>query len=243
MENELGLTALFNDHLAGLGNAILNMAGMTAAHPERPWENWIVMEILVVAILVALAFFVRASLSVDKPGKVQHLLEAIYDFLLYQMREVGIHHPEKYINYFGTLFIFLLFLNLIGAIPAFEAPTLMVSVPAGLACCTFLYYNAMGFRENGIKYLAHFAGPVWWMAWLMIPIEIISHLARPLSLSVRLYGNMSGGEQVTDSFLKLVHLLVPVIFMGLHVFVALLQAYVFTLLSMIYVSMSTAHDH
>jgi F-type H+-transporting ATPase subunit a len=77
----------------------------------------------------------------------------------------------------------------------------------------------------------------------MIPIEIISHLARPLSLTVRLYGNMSGGEQVTESFLNLVHLIIPVIFMGLHVFVALLQAYVFTLLSMIYVSMATAHEH
>lgn len=243
METELGLTSLFNDHLAGVANSILNAVGMTAENAARPWQNWIVMEILVVAILIVLAGVIRASLSVDKPGKIQHLIEAIYDFLIYQEREVGIHHPEKYINYFGTLFIFLLFMNLIGAIPSFEAPTLTVAVPIGLAVTTFLFYNAVGFRENGIKYLAHFAGPVWWMAWLMIPIEIISHLARPLSLSVRLYGNMSGGEQVTESFLKLVHLLVPVIFMGLHVFVALLQAYVFTLLSMIYVSMATSHEH
>jgi F-type H+-transporting ATPase subunit a len=243
MEQELGLTALFNDHFAGVANSILGMVGLTAEHPDRPWENWIVMEILVVAILIALVAVLRASLSVDKPGKIQHLFESIYEFLIHQAHEVGIHHPEKYVNYFGTLFIFILSMNLIGAIPGFESPTMTVAVPAGMAVCTFLYYNAMGFRENGIKYLLHFMGPVWWMAWLMIPIEIISHLARPLSLTVRLYGNMSGGEQVTESFLKLVHLLVPVIFMGLHVFVALLQAYVFTLLSMIYVSMATAHDH
>jgi len=243
MEHELGLTALFNDHLAGLGNAILSAVGMIAEHPARPWENWIVMEILVVAILVALVLVLRASLSAENPGKIQHLAEALYGFLLHQAHEVGIEHPEKYVNYFGTVFIFILFMNLIGAIPAFESPTISVVVPAGLAACTFLYYNGMGFGAKGIGYLKHFMGPVWWMAPLLIPIEIISHLARPLSLTVRLYGNMFGGEQVTGAFLNLVHLLIPVIFMGLHVFVGLLQAYVFTLLTMIYVSMATGHDH
>jgi F-type H+-transporting ATPase subunit a len=243
MEHELGLTALFNDHLAGVANSILGMVGMTAEHPDRPWENWLVMEILVVAILIALVAVLRASLSVDKPGKIQHLFEEIYEFLIYQAREVGIHHPEKYVNFFGTLFLFILAMNLIGMIPAFDSPTMSGSVTAGLAVCTFLYYNTMGFTASGIKYLAHFAGPVWWMAWLMIPVELISHLARPLSLSVRLYGNMFAGEQVTGVFLGMVHLLVPVIFMGLHVFVGLIQAYVFTTLTMVYVSMATAHDH
>ena len=243
MEHELGLTALFNDHLAGLANSILSAVGMTAENASRPWQNWIVMEILVFAILLVLAALVRMSLSADKPGPLQHIFESLYGFIEYQEHEVGIHHTEKYVNYFATLFTFILALNLIGAIPAFESPTMYVWVPAGLAVVTFLYYNGMGFASNGIKYLAHFAGPVWWMAWLMIPIEIISHLARPLSLSVRLYGNMSGGEQVTSAFLNLVHPLVPAIFMALHVFVALLQAYVFTLLSMVYVSMATAHEH
>ncbi len=243
METELGLTALFNDHLAGLGSAILNAVGVTAEHPSRPWTNWIVMEMLVIALLLVLVAVVRASLSVDKPGKIQHLIESIYDFLLHQEREVGIHHPEKYVNYFGTLFIFILAMNLIGIIPAFESPTMSASVTAGLAVCTFLYYNAMGLGANGIKYLAHFAGPLWWMAPAMIPIEIISHLARPLSLSVRLYGNMFAGEQVINVFLGAVHLAVPVIFMALHVFVAFVQSYVFTALAMIYVSMATSHEH
>jgi len=95
-----------------------------------------------------------------------------------------------------------------GPSPLFESPPSQFAVPAGLRCARFLYYNAMGFGAKGIKYLAHFMGPVWWMAWLMIPIEIISHLARPLSLTVRLYGNMFGGEQVTGAFLSLVHLLI-----------------------------------
>lgn len=243
MDKELGLTALFNDHLAGVANAILSMVGITAENPSRPWPNYLVMEILVVVLLLALAIFVRATLSADRPGKIQHLVEGIYDFLLYQAREVGIHHPEKYVNYFGTLFLFILTMNLIGIIPAFESPTMSASVTAALAVCTFLYYNAMGLGANGIKYLAQFAGPVWWLAWMMVPIEIISHLARPLSLSVRLYGNMFAGEQVITVFLGAVHLLVPVIFMVLHLLVAFVQTYVFTALAMIYVSMATSHEH
>jgi F-type H+-transporting ATPase subunit a len=243
MEDEKGLTALFNDHLAGFGNSILGAVGLTSDHPARPWENWIVMEMLVVAILVALALIVRASLSADKPGKIQHVVEALYGFLDHQAHEVGIHHTEKYINFFGTLFIFILSMNLLGMIPAFESPTMTAAVPAALAVCTFLYYNGAGFSAHGIGYLKHFAGPIWWMAWLMVPVEIISHLARPLSLTVRLYGNMFAGEQVTGVFLQLARLVIPVIFMGLHVFVGFVQAYVFTILCMIYVSMATAHDH
>jgi F-type H+-transporting ATPase subunit a len=117
-------------------------------------------------------------------------------------------------------------------------------VPLGVALCTFLYYNAMGLKENGpIGYAKQFIGPVWWLAWLILPIELISHFARPMSLTMRLYGNMFAGEQVTGVFLKLTYLLIPVIFMALHVFVALVQTYVFTLLAMIYVSGAVSHDH
>jgi F-type H+-transporting ATPase subunit a len=102
----------------------------------------------------------------------------------------------------------------------------------------------MGFREQGVgKYLAHFAGPIWWLAPLMVPIELVSHMARPLSLTIRLFANMYAGEQVTMVFLSLTYFAVPVIFMGLHVFVSLLQAYIFMLLTMIYVSGAVSHEH
>jgi F-type H+-transporting ATPase subunit a len=93
-----------------------------------------------------------------------------------------------------------------------------------------------------LKYLAHFAGPIWYMAPLMIPIEIVSHLARPMSLTIRLYANMLAGEKVTLVFLGLTYLVMPAVFMGLHVFVSLLQAYVFAVLTMIYVSGAVAHE-
>jgi len=242
-EHELWLTALFNDYLAGIALAILNAFHQTVANTTRPWQNWIVMELLVVALVMLLVAVLRSRLSVDNPGKLQHLFELTWEFIRNTAEEVGIHHSEKYAGYFGTVFIFILSMNLIGIIPTFESPTMTAAVPLGMALCTFAYYNFWGFREMGVgKYLAHFAGPVWWLAPLMIPIEIISHLARPLSLTFRLYGNMLAGEQVTGLFIRLTYLVMPVVFMGLHLFVAFLQAYIFTLLTMIYVSFATAHE-
>ena len=250
-EQELWLTALVNNYLPGVANAILNLVRMPAEDPSRPWQNWVVMELLVVAILLVLAAVLRRALSVDKPGKLQHIFEVIYGFWSGSAEDFGIHHASRYIPFFGALFIFVLSMNLIGIIPTFESPTMTPAVPAGLAICTFIYYNFMGVRENGVlKYVAHFAGPVRFgnviatalIMLLMFPLEIISNLARLLSLTIRLWGNMFAGEQVTSVFLQLTYLIGPAIFMGLHVFVSVMQAYVFTLLTVIYISMATGHE-
>lgn len=242
--DENWLTAIFNHYLAGVANAILGLVNLKANDPAHPWETWLVMELLVFAILILLVAAVKPKLSADRPGKLQHLFETTYGFLKTQASEVGIHHPEKYVNFFGTLFVFILAMNLIGIIPTFESPTMSVYVPAGLAVCTWVYYHVMGVRELGFwKYLAHFGGPILALAPLMFFIEIIGHFARMLSLTVRLYGNMFAGEQITNVFISLTYLVVPVVFMGLHVFVSFLQAYVFTLLTMIYVSIGTSHEH
>jgi len=145
-EHELWLTALFNDYLAGIANAVLGAFNIHVENQARPWATWIVMELLVVAILMALAAVVRSSLSPDKPGKLQHVFELLYGFLKTQASEVGIHHPEKYSAFFGTLFVFVLAMNLIGAIPIFESPTMEVAVPVGLALSTWVYYHVMGVR-------------------------------------------------------------------------------------------------
>jgi F-type H+-transporting ATPase subunit a len=135
-------------------------------------------------------------------------------------------------------------MNLIGIIPTFESPTMTPAVPLGLAICTFVYYHAMGVKEQGAgRYLLHFMGPIPALFLLMVPIELMGHFARPLSLTIRLYANMFAGEQVTMAFLGLTKLVIPAIFMALHVFVSFLQAYIFTLLSMIYVSIATEHEH
>jgi F-type H+-transporting ATPase subunit a len=241
-EHEPWLTALFNDHLAGPANAVLAMVGLPGS--ERPWSVSLTMEILAVAIIMALFAILRSQLSMDRPGKLQHFFELIYNFLHEQADENVGHDGHKYLSLFGTLFIFILFANLLGVIPSLESPTMFPEVPAGLAMVAFLYYNVMGMKEQGVgKYLAHFAGPMPALAPLMIPIEIVSHMARPLSLTIRLFANMYAGEQVTLVFISLTYLVAPALFMGLHVFVAFLQAYIFALMTMMYVAGAVAHEH
>ncbi len=242
-EKEPWLTALFNEHLAGVANSVLQMVGYKVEDPAHPWATWLVMELLVVAFLMVLFAVLRPKLSVDKPGGLQHLFETLYSFFKVTVEEAGIHHGERFIPYFGTIFIFILFMNLLGIIPTFESPTMSPTVTLGLALCTFLFYNGAGFKANGPGYLKQLLGPVIFLAPLMVVIEIVSHLARPLSLTIRLYANMLAGDQVTGAFENVVPLLVPVIFMGLHVFVAFLQAYIFMLLSTVYVSGAVSHDH
>ena len=242
-EAEVWTTVLFNRFLAAPLDSFLSAIGKPAADPAHPWENWITMEILVVAIILVLFAILRSRLSVENPGKLQLTFEAMYKFVMSQTND-AVEHGKKYAPFFGALFVFILFMNLIGVIPGFESPTMTVSVPLGLAVVVFLYYHWMGLREQGVgKYLAHFIGPMIWLAPLMILIEIISHFARPLSLTVRLFANMFAGEKVTQTFLSLTFLLAPAVFMGLHVFVGFLQAYIFMLLAMIYVGGAVAHEH
>jgi F-type H+-transporting ATPase subunit a len=241
-EHELWLTKLFNDYLAGFGASILSLVGVHAENPARPWANFITMQILVALIVMVVFAVLGARLSMDRPGKMQHIFEVLYDFLRGQSDEVVGRHGRTYLSYFGTLFFFILFMNLLGVVPTFESPTMFPYVPAGCAIATFLYYNLMGFRANGAGYLRHYMGPVWYLAPLMIPIEIVSNLARPLSLTIRLFANMFAGEQVTLVFIGLAPLAIPSVFMGLHVFVSFLQAYIFTLLTMVYVSGAVAHE-
>ncbi len=241
-ENELNLTRLFNDHLAGVGNWALGLVGM---HREpRPWANFVVMELLVALLIVILFAILRPRLSATAPGKFQHTCEVVYDFVHGEAEEQVGHGGTRYMAFFGTIFIFVLFANLIGIVPGMEAPTMAPAVPLGCAVATFLYYHYVGMEEQGVgRYLLHFAGPMPLLAPLMVPIEVISHFARPLSLTIRLYANMYAGEQVTLVFLSLTYFLVPAVFMGLHVFVSLLQAYIFMLLTMMYVAGAVAHEH
>ena len=241
MEPELWITKLFNDRLAGLGNSFLGIVG---AHPDpRPWANFVVMQFVVVLLLMVVVALVRWRLSAGRPGNLQQAFELLYEFVNGQAEDQLGHNGIRYLGYFGTIFLFILTANLIGLFPCFESPTQNPSVTAGCALTTFIYYNLVGIQALGFKYPLTFAGPVWWLAPLMLPIEIISHLARCLSLTVRLYANMFAGEQVTLVFLRLTFFLVPVVFMGLHVFVGVVQAYIFMLLTMVYVGGAVAHEH
>jgi F-type H+-transporting ATPase subunit a len=216
-------------------------------HPEdpaSPWTNMVTMQILVALIVILIFSIARRGFSVDNPTRLQLVLEGLVNFISGQGSQMVTHGVQRYVPFFGTLFLFVLLCNLIGILPSFESPTMFPPVPLGCALGTFFYYNFVAVRDVGaLQHLKHFAGPVWWLSPLMFPIEVISHLARPLSLTIRLYANMFAGELVFLVFLGLVPLFIPVIFMALHTFVAFLQAYIFVLLTMMYVGEAVAHEH
>jgi F-type H+-transporting ATPase subunit a len=243
MHEQLWITALLNKYFAGLANATLNAFHVTPAHPQAPITNYVAMQILVFALLVLTFLVVRSRLSVENPGILQHTFEGIDGFVSKQAHEVIGHGYEGYTGYLATLGIYIITCNLIGLIPGFEAPTAVPSVPLGCALVTWFYYHLHGIRHNGAGYIKHFMGPVWWLAPLMLIIEIASHLARILTLTVRLFANMFAGDMVTLVFFSLVPIGIPVIFMLLHVGVSFIQTYIFVLLATVYIGEAVAHEH
>jgi len=133
-ETELWITKLFNEHLAGVGNTLTGLVGI--APQAHPWANFATMQIVVALIIIVLFAMLRPRLSSDQPGKLQHTFELVYNFLTEQADEQVGHEGKRYVAYFGTIFIFVLFCNLIGVIPGMEAPTMVPSVPAGCAIAT-----------------------------------------------------------------------------------------------------------
>ena len=176
----------------------------------------------------------------------RNITELYGTFIMAQCRAVlGEKDAPKYFSFVATIFILIFLSNAIGLIPGFLPPTESVNTTLALGIFSFLYFNIKGCKEMGtLNYLKHFAGPLWYMAILIFPIEIISTCIRPISLTLRLYGNMYGDHMVLGIFSELVPVGVPVIFMLLGLMVSFIQAYVFIMLSMVYVSLATAHhDH
>jgi len=241
---QLPFTALLNKFFGGIALSILNVLGLHPQHPEAPISNFVAMEILVALLLVGFFLLVRSRLSVESPGGVQHVMEGIHGFIQDQSHEIIGHHSEPYTPFLVTLGLFILTCNLLGLIPAFESPTANPSVPLGCAVCAFSYYNFSGIRKQGLlTYMKHFAGPMALLAPLMIPIELISHCARMLSLTIRLFANIFAGDMVTLVFFSLVPVGVPIVFLGLHIGVSFLQAYIFVLLTTVYLSGAVAEEH
>jgi F-type H+-transporting ATPase subunit a len=243
MHEQLWFTALLNRFFAGPVAALLTALHIHMKYPDSPIGNSFAMEVLVFLSLLLLFVLVRSRLSVENPGALQHIFEGAHGFIQGQSEEIIGHHSEGYTPFLMSLAFFILFCNLIGLIPGFESPTAVPIVPLGCAICAFVYYQAQGFKHAGPAYLKHFLGPVWWLSWLMLPIEIISHLARVLSLTIRLFANMFAGDMVTLVFISLVPLGVPIIFLSLHIGVSFLQTYIFVLLTTVYLSGAVAEEH
>jgi F-type H+-transporting ATPase subunit a len=244
MEESLGITNLLNHIFAGPLDALLLRLGIHPDNPAAPINDTLTIELLVVLAFIAFFILVRATLSVDKPKTAQHLAEIVDEFIGGECKSIIGHGSERFQAFIACLFLFILTCNLLGLIPGLHAPTQDAAVPFGLAVAVFIYYNFYGLKDQGlIGYLKHFAGPVWWIAWLLFPIEIVSNLARMMSLTIRLWANMFAGDLVTLVFFSLIPALIPVLFLLLHILVSIVQALVFTYLPMIYLAEATRQEH
>lgn len=208
---------------------------------------WTIVVLLIVSV-GAFKFFssVRAKDGVipDKKLGFRSFIEMFTDATYGLMVQVmGEKDAKKHLPVIGSMAIFIFFCNILALLPGGAVPTATLKTNLLLAIVVFLLYNAYGLKANGVGYLKHFAGPIWWLAPLMLPIELIGHLARPVSLSLRLMGNMAADHKVLFTFTFLVPLLVPVPFFLLGLLVCVVQTLVWSLLSMVYISMATAHDH
>ncbi|SPF44366.1 ATP synthase subunit a [Candidatus Sulfotelmatobacter kueseliae] len=252
MPEQLWFTEILNRLFAGPVVSLLRALHIEPKYPQAPITDAFAMEFLVFVVLLVLFLLVRSRLSVDDPGGLQLVFESVEGFIQGQSNEIIGHHSEGYTPFLAALLFFILFSNLIGVIPGFESPTAVPVVPLGCALCAFAYYQTQGFKHAGIGYLKHFLGPSdptmsifirLPLALLMLPIELISHLARMLSLTIRLFANMFAGDMVTLVFFSLVPLGVPILFLGLHIGVSLLQTYIFVLLTTVYLSGAVAEEH
>ena len=199
--------------------------------------------LLFIALLGKRALLSSKEFSPEEKPSLKNFFEVFIEQITKLSDSVVGPQTRFMIPFFCYIFLFIWVQNLLCLIPGFLAATQNVNTTIALGVFTFIGYNYYGFKEHGIGYLKQFLGPVFFMAPLFLFIEILSHLFRPLSLGLRLFGNMEGDHVVLGIFLELVPWFVPIIFYFLGLFVCTLQAFVFTILTMVYVSLAISHDH
>jgi F-type H+-transporting ATPase subunit a len=208
--------------------------------PENAIPWYTVMFVIACILSVAIIWIFKGHLSEDKPGGTQQTLELGVLAVRGMLEDIVGPQGLKYFPVVMTFAVLILVSNLMGMFPLFMSPTSATSVTFALGISSFLYYNYIGISENGIlTHLKHFAGPVWWIAPLIFPIEVISNLIRPFSLGIRLFGNLFADEKVMETVAHLAPpytWFAPIALMPLSVFVAFIQTFVFVLLSQLYLS-------
>lgn len=204
-----------------------------------------VSSLLIVASLVGRKALGTGDQAVIPAGKfsLKGVFELITEFIVGLVDMIIGHHGRKFIPFFAALFTFILFNNLMGILPGVVPATENINLTFAMGLFSFAAYNYYGLKEHGVSYLKHFLGPFLPLAIIMLPIELVSNFIRPFTLSMRLANVMLGDHTVLGVFLDLVPLVVPIPFYLLGIFVCFIQAFVFTLLSMVYIAMATAHEH
>jgi len=193
-------------------------------------------------LLALLSFLATRKLSIY-PGRMQHVFEVVLGGIRNLVLDVMGPAGLKFFPLIATVAIFILTANLLGIIPGFESPTSSLNTTVSIAVVVVVLTHVVGIRVHGFKYVKQFLGPVWWLSPIMLPIELVSHLARPLSLSVRLFGNIMGEDLVAAIILLLVPFLVPLPVFVLMIFTSIIQTLVFVMLSMIYIQLAMEGAH
>jgi F-type H+-transporting ATPase subunit a len=238
---------LWDKFLAKFGTTPESAFGPYTAENAIPWYT--VMFFIACLLSIAIIWILKGRLSSDEPGPGQQTLEVGVLAVRSMLEDIIGPHGLKYFPVVMSFAVLILVSNLMGLFPLFMSPTSATSVTFALGLSSFLYYNYVGISENGIlKHLKHFAGPIWWIAPLIFPIELISNLIRPFSLGIRLFGNLFADEKVLETLAHLappVTWFAPILLMPLSVFVAFIQTFVFVLLSQLYLSevSHAPHEH
>jgi len=232
---------LFAVWINGLLKSVAALAGIRVHGDPLPAH-------VIMAVIATLALLLFFKLTVKNlsifPARMQALLESIYLFFRSTVDDMIGHEGRKFVPVLGTLALFIASCNLLGLLPEMASPTANLNVPAGCAIFIFLYYHAQGVKKHGFfGYLKTFAGPKWWLSWLFFPIEFISHFSRPMSLTVRLFCNIFGEDLVIIIIVSLVPFVAPLPMMAMAIFTSLLQAYIFIMLSSVYLAGAIASEH
>ncbi|MCK4931711.1 MAG: F0F1 ATP synthase subunit A [Candidatus Aminicenantes bacterium] len=242
LEHSLFIVDLFNKVFGKPLATLLSWLGIHVADPEHLVPDYIVM-CLVVALLLTLLLGLSSRKLSLVPSKRQSVLELIIQTFEGLLVDTIGEQGKKYLPLIATVGLFILFCNLIGLVPGFMSPTSKLNVTIGCALVVFVYYHLQGIRAQGLlKYLKHFAGPIPLLAPLMVPIEIISHFSRPVSLSIRLFGNIFAEEVLIVIMASIVPFFLPLPFMAIAIFTAVIQSFVFVLLACIYIAGAVAHE-
>lgn len=200
---------------------------------------------LILATVVARAQLGKGDAAVVPAGRlsVRGFFEFITEFIQGLVDMVIGEHGRAFVPMFAAVFTFVLINNVVGMLPGMSPATENLNTTLAMGFFMFIAYNIFGIKENGLSYLKHFLGPIWWLIPLMLVVEVISHIVRPISLGLRLANVLRGDHTVVGIFLDIFPIGLPIPFYLLGLFVACVQAFVFTLLSMVYVALATAHDH
>ncbi len=242
LEHNLFVVDLFNRVVGRPLAGLLLRLGIEVRDPAHFFPDYMVMSLLLlVGLTLTLGLSARGLRLV--PSKRQSILEMIVQGVEGLLTDIIGPEGKKYLPVIGSLGLFILFGNLLGLVPGLMSPTSKLNVTLGCALCVFVYYHWQGMKSQGVfKYLKHFMGPIPLLAPLLIPIEIISHFSRPISLSIRLFGNIFAEELLIVIIASIIPFLLPLPFMAVAIFTGTIQAFVFVLLACIYIGGAVAHE-